>query len=190
MSELRPAAAPPRNALLRTLADHLGGIVPGWRPIATGILGESGRIDLVGITDAGHALVVAVGDDEQDLLLVARALAHQAWLAPRLRDWCQLAPNLGLAPDAHVEALVLCPEPGPEARSAAATLAPLGLRLGRYRFVANGAASEVLLDLVDLSSRADPAPAAPTTAPQTAPFRTGLSDADLGLSDEERSEFE
>jgi hypothetical protein len=75
-----------------------------------------------------------------------------------------------------------------ETRAAARSLGESAPRLIVYRCVRNGAGVETLLEPAAETSET-PAPL-PSPAPESAPFRTGLSDADLGLSPAERSEFE
>jgi hypothetical protein len=112
---------------------------------------------------------------------VTRGLAQKAWVEPRLRDWLQLAPHLGVRPEMGVRLLLLCPGFRAESRAAASALAPDAPELILYRCLRNGASVDALLEPLDN------APAAPAPA---APFRTGLTDADLGISPEERREFE
>jgi hypothetical protein len=62
----------------------------------------------------------------------------------------------------------------------------------RYRAVRNGAGVALLLEgLEEAVTTRRPAPAArEELEPAPSPFRTGLSDSDLELSDAERAEFE
>jgi hypothetical protein len=149
--------------------------------VAEGLLGSDSPIDFVGIDAEGRAVIILVGDSGRDLELVTRGLAQKAWVEPRLRDWLQLAPHLGLRPEMGVRLLLLCPGFRAESRAAAAALAPDSPELTLYRCVRNGAGVDALVEPLDS------APAAPAAA---APFRTGLTDADLGIRPEERREFE
>jgi hypothetical protein len=115
-------------------------------------------------------------------------------VARRLGDWIQLAPNLGLRPDSQVRVLLICPSFTPETRVAVQAVGPDAMALAIYRCVENGSGFAVLVErLVDdePATGGTALPRGPTAAPiQTAPFRTGLTEADLGLTPEERREFE
>jgi hypothetical protein len=156
-------------------------VAPGLRLVAESLLGADSPIDFVGVDAEGRTVIVLVGNPGGDLELVARGLAQRAWVQPRLRDWLQLAPHLGVRPEAGVRLLLLSTGFRAESRAAAAALAPGAPELILYRCVRNGAGVDALLEPLEI------APAAP--AP-TAPFRTGLTDADLGISPEERREFD
>jgi hypothetical protein len=202
LSDLRLIAPPPRAELLDHLRPRLGLLVPGGRVIAEGILGADAAIDFVVVDPAGALVLVLVGAHDEDLELVGLALAQRAWVAARRRDWLQLAPELGLRTDAAVRTVVLCPAFGPTSRAAVEALGRDVMAAAQYRCAQIGADVAVLLEHVDFDRpepAADeapvravpPAPHAPRPAPRPAPeFRTGLSDADLGLTPEERLEFE
>ena len=179
MPDLAFTAPPPRPELLRQLRLRLGEAAPGLRLVAEGLLGADSPIDFVGIDAEGRTVIVLVGDPGGDLELVTRGLAQKAWVEPRLRDWLQLAPHLALRPELGVRVLLLCPGFRAESRVAVSALAPPELVL--YRCVRNGAGVDALLE---------PLSSAPSAPAAVAPFRTGLTDADLGISPEERREFE
>jgi hypothetical protein len=190
MPELTPAAPPPRDELLRQLRGRLGELIPGLRLVADCLLGAESTIDFVGIEPSGRAVLVLVGGEDEDLELVGLSLAHLAWVKPRLRDWLQLAPDLGIRPEAGGTVWLLCPSFRPEAVAAARTLGADTLSLARYRYLRDAGKVEMLIETV-FGDRESP-PREPAPPPPAGPpaFRTGLSDADLGLSPEERSEFE
>jgi hypothetical protein len=197
LPDLAPSAPPPRPELLRQLRERLGELVPGLRVVASGMLGADAPIDFVGIEPGGRVLVAVVAGEGGDLEIVARALAQRAWVEARVRDWLQLAPDLGARPGGGVRALALCPGYRPEARAAANALGSEILVLAVYRSVRDGAGIETLVEPLDgrREPAGDAAPRAPEPAPARGepapePFRTGLSDLDLGVSGEERSEFE
>jgi hypothetical protein len=172
---------------VRELRARSARLWPALRVIAEEVLGADAIIDWVALEPGGRAIVVLVGDAGQDLELVTRALAQRAWLAPRLRDWLQLAPRIGLRPEAGVRALALCAEFRSEALAAARSLGPEVLSLATYRCVRDGSGVSVLLE-VESSAPAAPNGSGPVPAPE--PFRTGLSELDLGLTPEESREFE
>lgn len=188
MPDLSLSPPPPRAELLRELRARLPSAAPGMRVVAQGVLGEGASIDFVGIEPHGRTVLVLVGEAGGDLELVARGLAQRAWVEPRLRDWLQLAPELGLRPEAGVRLVLLCPSFGAESRAAAGALAEAAPVLATYRWVRNGSAVEPLVEpLLDPTHAPPTAPLPPASAPVPT-FRTGLSDAELGP--EETREFE
>jgi hypothetical protein len=192
LPEFRTSEPPARASLLRAVAADLHTSVPGFRPIAEGLLAQESRIDLFGVDALGAAVLVSVGDEAEALARIGRLLAQRRWLEPRLADWLKLAPQLELKPDLPSRAVLVCASFGPEARLAAEALDGAWLQLVRYRSVHNGAGDRLLLEPLDAAA---PVPARPTSVPDAAAsppasFRTGLSDDDLGLSEAERSEFE
>ena len=188
MPELSLCEAPPRRELLRLLRASAAGLWPAWRVIAEDVLGADATIDWVALEPGGRACLVLVGEQGEDLELVTRALAQRAWLGPRLRDWLQLAPRVGLRPEAGVRALLFCPSFRSEAQAAASALGPEVLSLASYRCVRDAAGVSVLVEPIRTESGA--AETIDAQAQPPAPFRTGLSDLDLGLTPDERHEFE
>jgi hypothetical protein len=155
--------------------------------LAEDVLGAEAPIDFVAIDPSGRVVLLLVGDEGDDLELVARGLAQRAWVEPRLRDWLQLAPSLGIRPEAGVRVVLLSPSFRAETLAAARALGPEAPVLAHYRCVRNSAGVEALVEL--LTPHPD-APAAGSTPPQPSGFRTGLTDRDLGLTPEEQREFE
>jgi hypothetical protein len=194
LPDLRLIPPPPRADLLEQLRGRLGHAVPGLRLLAEGLTGADAPIDFVALEPGGSVVLILVGDRGQDLELVGRGLAQRAWVAPRLGDWIQLAPNLGLRPDSEVRVLLICHSFTPETRVAVRAIGPDVMALAIFRCVENGSGFEVLVEHVAADEPAAGASAlrpGPRAAPAaTAPFRTGLTDADLGLTPEERREFE
>jgi hypothetical protein len=196
MADLRLIAPPPHDELLAQLRDRLGHAVPGMRVLAERLLGADSTIDFVGIEQTGRVVLVLVGDRDDDLELVARGLAQRAWVSARLGDWAQLAPNLGLETDAEVRVVLVCPAFGTEASAALRALGSAWLTAVTYRCVQNGAGFEVLLEhpfAMDPEFAGEPVGSTRPVARASGnppSFRTGLSDADLGLTAEEQQEFE
>ncbi len=193
MRERRPlpefviTTQPPRADLLRQLRPRIDGLVPGLRVVAEGLLGAEARVDFVGVEASGRVVLVIVGTDEEDLALVGRALAQRAWVEARLRDWLQLAPGLGVRPEAGVRVWLLAPRFGAESLTAARAAG--GIALGIYRCVRNGGGEpDAFLEPL-WEETAVGAPAS-TLARAPAQFRTGLNDAELGLTMAERREFD
>lgn len=189
MSEIRLTAPPPREELLRRLLPRLPDVVPGLRLLAQDLLGHEGRIDFVAAEPGGRVVLVLVGEEDEDLELVGRALAQRRWVEQRLPDWLQLAPNLGVRPDAAIRVLLLCASLRPETVAAARALGSEQIGLARYRCLQNGAGVEAVveLELGDDQAVEREEPAAPSTPGPR--FRTGLTDSDLGLSEAEQREL-
>jgi hypothetical protein len=182
------APVPSRPELRHRLRTRLPEILPGLRFAAEGLLGAEAPIDLVAVEPSGRAVLLLVGDAGEDLELVGRALAQRAWVEARLGDWLQLAPHLGIRPQAGARVVLLCPAFRPETLAAVRSLGPDGPSLVAYRCIRNGGEVAVLLE-----------PLANSTAPRasdslatggSAHFRSGLSEADLGLTAEECAEFD
>jgi hypothetical protein len=178
-----PAADLRRLALRRALEARAEKL----RVVAENLLGAETRIDLLCVGAEGETLLVLLGEPGCDLELVARGLAQRAWVEARLPDWLQLAPQLGARPAAGVAALLLCPSFGPEAQAAARCVAADQLDLATCHFASEGA--ELRAFITPLAGKAT-RPGAALRGEPVSPFRTGLSDADLGVSPEERSALE
>lgn len=189
MPELSFTSSPPRTELLRQLRLRLPEALPGLRLVAEGILGADSRIDFVGVDAEGRVALVLVGEREHGLVLLGRGIAQRAWVVDRLRDWLQLAPALGIRPEAGISLVLMAPGFDRETEAAARSLGKAAPQLAVYRCVRNGAGVEALLEPRDGQGAPAEAPPGPAAA-VAAPFRTGLTDADLGLSADERSEFE
>jgi len=162
------------------------------RIVAQGILAEDARVDFVGIEPNGRVTLVLVGEAGEDLELVARGLAQRAWVEQRLCDWLQLAPDLGARLEAGIRVLLFCPAFGSQSRGAAAALGPDAPEFSIYRCFRNGSAIQTLVEDLGIQSR-EPRRPRPVQAqpPATRPvFRTGLTDSDLGLSQDERTELQ
>ncbi len=188
MPDLRLCPPPPRDDLLRQLRLRLGDLAPGLRLLAEGLLGAESRIDFVASEPDGQVVLVLVGDEGDDLALLARGLAQKAWAEARLRDWLQLAPELGIRPEAGARLWLLSPGFDPQTRAAALALGAEGPQLVVYRSIRDGADVETLLEPLREPRAGPPRPAAGT--PASGGFRTGLRDSELGLTPEERREFE
>ncbi len=183
--------------LLRELRARIGEVVPGGRVLAEELLGLASRIDLVVAEPSGRVTLLLLGAEGEDLALVGRALAQRAWVEERLPDWLQLAPGLPLRSEAGVRACLLCPSFCAETRAAARALGADALALVSLRGLREGARTALWLAPEEGSRparAAAPAPAPrpqpPVLAPAPPLFRTGLSDADLGLSPAELEDLE
>ncbi len=178
MSALHRLPPPPRETQRRLLRE---GLAAGGRPLRTlaeDVRGLDGPLDLVTVDGGGRVVLVLLGQAGEDLELVAHGLAQRAWLAPRLGDWLQLAPELGLRPDRDVALMLVAPEFGPRARAAAEAVDAEGIELVRALFVDSADGPRVVLDRL----RPEGPPRARRPARRAAPsFRCGLDDADLGV---------
>lgn len=185
MPDLRLAAVPPPEERRRALRSALATLVPGWQPLAQDVLGADARIDWVGRDGEGRCVIALVGRAGHDLALIAEGLAQRDWVAARVSDWAQLAPQAGLRPGADVVTVLLAPQFRPTAVAAARAAAGPALRLAVLRFIENGTGVAPLIEPV-----ANPRDPAAADAWDAAGFRSGLSAADLDLTPEEHDEFE
>jgi len=183
LAELRITGAPPPDERRRALRDALGELIPGWRPLAQNVLGADTRIDWVGRNGAGQCVIALVGRAGGDLALVAEGLAQRAWVAARVADWAQLAPDAGLSAGAEVGLVLLAPQFRPAAIAAARAAGGPAIQLALLRFVKNGSGIAPLIEAIGDEDDAGASVGA-------AGFRTGLTAADLDLTPEERAEFE
>jgi hypothetical protein len=183
-------AEPPRRPQLNeALRARLSEVVPGLRLIVEGALGADSRIDFVGVEPTGRVVLIFVGEEGDDLELIGRAVAQRAWVEPRIRDWIQLAPNLGVRPGAGTRAVLLCPSFRHETETAAAALGDQAVSLVRYRCLRNGGNLEILIEPIAREVARGTTPPRPDRSGLPA-FRTGLSHEDLELTAEESVEFE
>jgi hypothetical protein len=187
MAELTFEAPLPRVELRDRLRGRLDALRSGLQLIAEDVLGDETRIDLVALDADGRATLVLVAEPGHELERVADALAQREWLAPRLADWCKLAPQLRILPEAGVFVLVVGNGFEARARALARTLGADDCELVIARAVRNGTATGLLLEPLREAARN---PALPGESGVRSLFRSGLTDAQLGLSTEERREFE
>jgi len=180
-------SVPRRSELRNALRARLGQLGRGLHALAEDVLGADDRIDFVACDAEGRVAVLLVAEPGRELERLAEALAQRAWVGARLADWRQLAPELPLRSEAGVRAVVLVAEAGPRLQAVAAALGPEAPEVWLYRCVRNGAGLDVLLEP---RGRDVEAPPPSRNAPATAAFRSGLTDAQLGLSPEEIAEFD
>jgi len=194
-----------RSTWLRGIAKRLPEVVPGFRPLAEGWLADRSRIDLLGAA-GGAAVVVGFAPPGHELETLGRLLAHIHWARPRLGDWLQLSPELGFGADAPVQGVFVGPDLGPEALSAIQALPPGLVTPIHARWVGGdvwletsaGPPTPAPMPPPERTAPAQPVPPAatpwgepqPASDPGPSPFRTGLTDADLGLSPAERAELD
>jgi hypothetical protein len=177
----------PGDARRRALRRALASGAERLRVVAADVLGAETRIDEVCVAPDGETLLVLHAEAGRDLELVARGLAQRAWVEARLADWLQLAPDLGIRPEAGVGVLLVCPAFGVEARAAAAS-AGGRMRLATCHFEHEG--SELRAWIAPVEPETPRPQLSPPSPGPVAEFRTGLSDADLGVTDEEKSALE
>jgi len=150
-----------RGALLR--------LTPPLESVAEDVLGLVSRIELVTRDPDGAVTIVLTAATGGDLARLAEGLAQCAWLEPRIDDWNQLAPHLGLASEAGVRLLLACPRFDDRTRTAAESLG--SGRVGLIELLPRG----------DLDVELRPLPSASAGRPAPAPrigtsLRTGLRD--------------
>ena len=112
-----------RGALLR--------LTPPLEAIAEDVLGLVSRIDLVARDPDGAVTLILVAGAGADLARLGEGIAQGVWLAPRLADWDQLAPHLGLAAERGVRLLLVAPRFDERTRAAADALGPDLVRLAQ-----------------------------------------------------------
>jgi len=176
--------------------EQLPHLRPPLRLLAEELLAEESTIDFVTVDPAGHVALLLLGKEGEDASLLTRGLAHRAWVKARLEDWRQLAPDLGLAADANVSAVLLCPSFRPETLTAAEALGDAVQLVLCCSVHSGGGDSRVVFETLT-----GPAPGPAARGPRTAPsavsarrpeptsFRSGLTEADLQLTADERLEF-
>ncbi len=189
MADLTLTEPPRRPQLVEGLRTRLCEVIPALRLIAEGVLGADSSIDFVGVEPTGRVVLILVGEEDDDLELIARAVAQRAWVEPRIRDWIQLAPDLGVRPGAGVRAVLLCPSFRHETEAAAAALGDQAVSLVRYRPLLNGGTLQILIEPIARELAGGSSLPRPDRSGLPA-FRTGLSHEDLGLTEEEYVEFE
>jgi hypothetical protein len=197
-SELRYVAALPRRELRKALRRPQA-FSPPLRVLAEDVLGADSSIDLVAVDPSGRVVLVLIGEEGEDAALLTRALAQRAWVRPRIRDWLQLGPNLEISASAPVVALLLCPSFSPATRAAVNDLGSDFALLSSFRCIRNGATATVLVEPLEGDRKTedrsapdsnDRRPVGETRSGRSSRFRSGLSEADLGLTPEETREFQ
>jgi hypothetical protein len=154
-----------RAALLR--------LDPPLEAVAEDVLGAVSRIELVARDPDGGVTLVLTAGAGSDLARLAEGLAQCAWLAPRLADWNQLAPHLGLASERGVRLLLACPHFDERTRLAAESLGSERVRL--VELLPRGDLDLELRLPGEAGPRLPGDGAAPAPHPATG-FRTGLRD--------------
>jgi hypothetical protein len=188
VAELQLLGSLPRAELHERVRARMAEFGGALRVIAEDLLGADTTIDWIAVDVEGQVAVVLLGQAGRELELIATGVAQRAWVSARLKDWLQLAPNLGLKPEAKVRLLLIGAAFDGTARQAAAALGET-VELWTYRCVRNGAGADVLLERASGPASSGPRSRSPG-APPTSAFRSNLSDPQLGLSAAERAEFE
>jgi len=191
VSDVEWCEPPPRAELVERIQEALNGLGASLRVLARDLLGDEARIDLVAADPEGRLTLVLVTTDDDALPLVALALAQRAWVTARLPDWIQLAPQIGLHPEAPVRAVLVGPAFSRTAIAAARAADAEEIDLVRFhclRPTADGGRPRLLLEPIRLAGAGPrrPGTRAAGAAPPAARFRSGLSDADLDLTGDER----
>ena len=180
IEKIRPASA---DELRNDVKRQLGQLDPGLRVIAEDVMGLASAIDLVAVDGRGEVVILMLAlEGEDDAALLTRTLAQRAWVAGRVRDWAKLAPELEIARDARVRAILLAPAFGAETRAAASSFRAGTLELVRYVSLRVGGTRGLLLEPVGAGHsgrRSAPQPARRPGAPLPV-FRSNLTDDDLG----------
>ena len=74
LAEVALTATPPRPQLIEHLRPLLGGLVPSLYLVAEGVLGRDATIDFVGVEPTGRVVLILVGEEDDDLVLVGPLL--------------------------------------------------------------------------------------------------------------------
>ena len=196
MADVKGVTPVSAEQLRGEIRQRIAQVHPDLRVIADDFMGLASPIDLLATNDRGEVFLLLLAlEGEDDAALLTRALAQRAWAGPRVRDWAKLAPDLELAPDAPVRAILLAPSFSLETRAAAASLRAGAIELIRFVAVRAGSERGLLLEPVDPKARRQAPPRAgqrndpdPPPGKPLPEFRSGLTDADLGskpLQDDE-----
>ena len=140
-----------RGALLR--------LTPPLETVAEDVLCAISRVDLVARDPDGAVSIVLLSNQGADLARLAEGIAQCAWLSPRLPDWEQLAPHLGLD-TSGVRLLLVCPRFDERTR-----LAAIALGAERVQLLETLPRGDLDLDLRRLEAPAETAPR-PTPPPR------------------------
>ena len=176
-------APDPERGLRRTLRSEFERLEPGLRVLAEDFLGLEANLDLLAADGEGRLVLALVAESGRELEGIASAMAQAEFCAPRIRDWQKLAPDLPLHPEAGVRTFVLAREFSAPAVLAAGALGEARIVLVRFHSGEEPGTLRLQL-LTQPPRRVDP----PRRA--RSGFRFGLTDSDLGLTPEERSEFD
>ncbi len=174
MAERGAAPCADRSELITRLREELWRLEDPLEVVAERILGLEGRIDLVARDGRGQAVLVLVAESGSDRERLTDALAQRVWVEPRLADWLQLAPGLGLRPELGARALLLAPRFDARTRAAAAALGEHTVTLAELRWLRDGAASRLWIEAPGTL----PSPTERLSTPGSR-FRTGLEPGDL-----------
>jgi len=166
-------------AVLRSRLARLG--IP-LQLLAESVLGEEDApIDWVAVEPSGRVWVGLLDCEGHDDALLARGLAQRAFVAARLGDWAQLAPDLPARRDLRPRLLLVAPAFSRSLRVAAREADAAGIRLARFSWRGGPAGPELVLDEVPFPDppAAGTAEAPAPSPPPTSVFRSGLSDRDF-----------
>lgn len=167
-------------SLRRALRHALRRFAPGWRVIAEGFLGATTPIDLLAIGDGGELICVRCATEDggpaPDARLLAQGLSDLGWIAPRIQDLRNLAPELGLSALEKPCSLLVTPHVDSDVGTAVDHLAGvLGagrLSLVRYRPLRQQGQLALLLEPVKPLT---PPPRQPSASPRLEPSGPLLS---------------
>jgi hypothetical protein len=166
-----------RCALRRALAPRLAQLGTPLELIAEDVLGEEdGVIDWVAAGPDGRAIVVLIADGTGDASLLEAGLVQRAWVAARVSDWRKLAPGLSLRAELAPRVLLVARD---FARSTRIAAREAGAEIWLARWQAAPGTGHVEVVRVDAERVAIRTIVQPAPRRATAPFRTGLRDADF-----------
>ncbi|MDH3686063.1 MAG: hypothetical protein OEP95_07545 [Myxococcales bacterium] len=195
-----------RAEILECLEGLLGASPEPLRLIVRDVQGLGGPIDAVACDATGTPVLIGIATPDGAADPLGSLLAQRAWLAPRIRDWLQLNPQLPFRPDVRPRMLLLA---GQWEAATLAAAAEIGVELGRLRALetvegtvvgletpperASSATERPPLERASFGPERTP-PEAPPPEPATPPlarpdsgFRTGLRAEDLDSPSRPRS---
>ena len=182
MAELLLVASLPRDELHERVRARMAEFGGALRVIAEDLLGADSTIDWVAVDAQGQLAVILLGQAGRELELIARGVAQRAWVGARIKDWLQLAPNLGIRPGGAGSG---------SSSSGQRSTAPPARRLQRWASRSNsGPTAGCAMGRASTSSWSGSSSAPRTCVraslsfprPGRSAFRSELSDAELGLT--------
>ena len=204
LAEFEWPGRPERTSLRRALRHRLRLEQPSLRVCAEDFLGESSTIDLLAIGSAGELVSIRIGHDEEDQVLLTRALSDLTWLRNHGPDLLKLAPGLGIEVFSEPRAMLFCPQISSETLSAIDNFPAGTIELSTYRCLRQQGQLSLMINAhgtrnaarssnrsdssvfvgepraeAILPARGNGADSRLTDAPSRSAFRTGLTDADL-----------
>lgn len=152
-----------RTEILECLEGLLGASPEPLRLIVRDIQGLGGPIDAVACDATGTPVLIGIATPDGAADPLGSLLAQRAWVAPRIRDWLQLNPQLPFRPDVRPRMLLLA---GHWEAATLAAAAEIGVELGQLRALETAEGTVVGLE---------PPPERASSAPERPPLERASS---------------